>query len=50
MKDHRLDLDETEIVPIIRVLLSDFVDRRGNVTCLALTSEARMINLGHTMN
>ena len=50
MKDHRLDLDETEIVPIIRLLLGDHVDRRGNVTCLAITSEARMITLGSVMN
>ena len=50
MLDHRLDLDETDIVPIIRVLIGDSVDRRGNVTCLAVTTEARMIDLGHTTN
>jgi hypothetical protein len=50
MKDHRLDLDDTEIVPIIRVVLGDQVDRRGNLTCLAVTNEARTITLGSTMN
>jgi hypothetical protein len=50
MSDHRLDLDETEIVPIIRVLIGDSVDRRGNLTCLAVTNESRMITLGHTTN
>jgi hypothetical protein len=50
MKDHRLDLDETEIVPIVRVLLADRVDRRGNVTCLAVTNESRTITLGCTTN
>lgn len=50
MKDHRLDLHDTEIMPIIRVLVGDSVDRRGNVTTLAVTIEGRMINLGYTMN
>lgn len=50
MKDHRLDLDDTEIMPIVRVLVGDSVDRRGNLTSLAITSEGRMIHLGYTMN
>jgi len=50
MGDHRLDLDETEIMPIVRVLVGDFVDRRGNVTCLAVTNDAQMITLGYTAN
>jgi len=50
MGDHRLDLDETEIVPIVRVLISDCADRRGNVTCLAVTIENRLITLGYTTN
>ena len=50
MNDHRLDLDETEIVPIVRVLLGEAIDRRGNLTSLAVTSEGRMITLGHTTN
>ena len=50
MKDHRLDLHDTEIMPIVRVLVGDSVDRRGNLTSLAVTSEGRMIHLGYTMN
>jgi hypothetical protein len=50
MGDHRLDLEETEIVPIVRMLIGDAVDRRGNVTCLAVTAEAQMITLGYTAN
>jgi hypothetical protein len=50
MKDHRLDLHDTEIMPVIRVLLGDSVDRRGNVTSLAVTSDGGMINLGCTAN
>ena len=50
MGDHRLDLDETQIVPIVRLLIGESVDRRGNLTCLAVTAESRMITLGHTTN
>jgi hypothetical protein len=50
MKDHRLDLHDTEIMPIVRVLLGDSVDRRGNLTSLAVTNQGEMINLGCTMN
>jgi hypothetical protein len=50
MKDHRLDLDNTEIMPIVRVLVGDSADRRGNLTSLAVTSEGRMIQLGCTTN
>jgi hypothetical protein len=50
LSDHRLDLDDTEIVPIVRVLIGDSVDRRGNLTCLAVTLESRTITLGCTAN
>jgi hypothetical protein len=50
MSDHRLDLDETEIVPIIGLVIGDSVDRRGNVSCLAVTVESRTIALGYTAN
>jgi hypothetical protein len=50
MGDHRLDLDETNLAPIVRVVVGDSVDRRGNVTCFAVTNEARLIALGHTTN
>jgi hypothetical protein len=50
LKDHRLDLDDTEIMPIIRMLVGDSVDRRGNVTTLAVTIEGRTIDFGYTMN
>ncbi len=50
MGDHRLDLDETNLAPIIRFVVGDSVDRRGNLTCLAVTNEARIITLGHTTN
>jgi len=50
MGDHRLDLDETEITPIVGVLVGDSVDRRGNLTCLAVTPEGRTIMLSYTAN
>jgi hypothetical protein len=50
MGDHRLDLHETDLAPIIRVVVGDCVDRRGNLTCLAVTNEDRIITLGHTTN
>ena len=50
MNDHRLDLHNTEIMPVVRVLVGDSVDRRGNLTSLAVTNEGRMISLGCTMN
>ena len=50
MGDHRLDLDQTDLAPIVRLVIGDSVDRRGNVTCLAVTNGARLISLGHTTN
>ncbi len=50
MGDHRLDLDETDLAPIVRLVIGDAVDRRGNLTCLAVTNGARIIALGHTTN
>lgn len=50
MGDHRLDLDETDLAPIIRLVVGESVDRRGNLTCLAVTNENRTIALGHTTN
>jgi len=50
MGDHRLDLDETDLAPIVRVVVGDSVDRRGNLTCLAVTNAARIITLGYTTN
>ena len=50
MGDHRLDLDETDLVPIVRLLVGDSVDRRGNFNCLAVTNANRIITLGHTTN
>ena len=48
MGDHRLDLDETDLAPIVRLVVGDSVDRRGNLTCLAVTNAARIITLGYT--
>ena len=50
MGDHRLDLDETDLVPIVGLVLGDSVDRRGNMTCLAVTNGTRIIALGYTTN
>mgnify|MGYP001439556978 CR=1 FL=1 len=50
MADHRLDLDETDLAPIVRLVIGTTVDRRGNLTCLAVTNEARIIALGATAN
>jgi len=50
MKDHRLDLDDTDITPIIQVLVDDSIDRRGNLTALAVTIDGGTISLGHTVN
>lgn len=50
MGDHRLDLDKTDLAPIVRLVIGDSVDRRGNLTCLAVTNEARIIALSYTTN
>lgn len=50
MGDHRLDLDETDLVPIVGLVVGDSVDRRGNLTCLAVTNGDRVIALGYTTN
>ena len=50
MGDHRLDLDETDLVPIVRLLVGDSVDRRGNLACLAVTNGDRIITRGYTAN
>ena len=33
MGDHRLDLDETDLAPIVRLVVGNSVDRRGNLIC-----------------
>jgi len=50
MGDHRLDLAETDLAPIVRLVIGEAVDRRGNLTCLAVTNGSRIIPLGYTTN
>ena len=50
MGDHRLDLDETDLAPIVRLVVGDAVDRRGNLTCLAVTNGSPIIHLSYTTN
>ena len=50
MSDHRLDLDETDLAPIVRLVVGGPVDRRGNLTCLAVTNADQLIALGYTTN
>ena len=50
MGDHRLDLNETDLAPIVRLVIGEVVDRRGNLTCLAVTNGNRIIALGYTAN
>jgi hypothetical protein len=50
MGDHRLDLDETDLAPIVRLVVGNSVDRRGNLTCLAVTNGSRIISLSYTTN
>ena len=44
------DAAESALSPVLALIVSDVVDRRGNYTCLATTAVGTMVSLGQVAN
>ena len=45
-----MNVAEGELTPVVRIIVSESVDRRGNYTCLAVTGLGVMVSMGQVAN
>jgi hypothetical protein len=45
-----MDVAEANLTPVVRMIISESVDRGGNYTCLAVTDLGIMVSMGQVAN